>query len=448
MGIQARGIGGTFLAAALLPWLLVHPASGELDFEPWVQYVTGGWNCTGIALADFDRDGDMDIYASHRVTNDVVVMLNDGNGVFESAAVCTVGNMPRYVRSSDLNGDGWPDFATPDYNGSTVSIGLHNGSERLNLHQMIHVYKPTILELADVDLDGDVDVIVPHWDEAQSQPSTAPSLVTILLNDGAGNFEHGSSVPIGIQPRGMAIDDFNGDGYPDVIVCNLYSSDLDLLLNAGDGSFLPSQWILGPLSPREVCTGDWNRDGEVDYAVVSKTMDRVYFMVNDGDQHFSQWAEGTTGDSPHSCAAIDLDGDLDMDVVVSHVGSGYLKIYENTGTTFALPVQYTSPSGAAEVLVGQLDGDSLPDIVTGNTNNATISVHINDSETGDPNPGKSCRGDIDASGTVDVLDMLEVISHWGDCEEGACMVVDLNDDGGVGVLDLLLVLEVWGDCDV
>jgi len=447
MGIQARGIGGTILAAALLPWLLVHPASGELDFEPCVQYVTGGWNCTGIALADFDLDGDLDVYTSHRSTNDVIVMRNDGNGNFESAGGCGVGIMPRYVRSGDLNGDGWPDFATPDYNGSTVSIGLHDGADGLELHQTLYLYKPTILDLADVDLDGDVDVIVPHWDETAEQPSAAPSLVTVLLNDGTGTFGYGASVSIGVQPRGMVIDDFNGDGYPDVLVCNLKSSDLDLLLNAGDGSFHPSQWILGPLTPREVCTGDWNGDGEVDYAVVSKTLNRVYFMVNDGHQQFSQWAESTTGSSPHSCAAMDLDGDEDMDVVVSHVGAETMSVYENTGTTFASPVEFVSPSGAAEVLIGHLDGDSLPDIVTGNSNDATISVHINDSEAGDPNPGDSCIGDINLDGMVNVMDMLQVISHWGDCDEGACTAADLNDDEAVDVLDLQLVLNVWGDCD-
>ena len=57
MGIQARVIGGKFLAAGLLTWLLVQPAMGELDFEPGAHCVTGGWICTGIAPVEFDLDG-------------------------------------------------------------------------------------------------------------------------------------------------------------------------------------------------------------------------------------------------------------------------------------------------------------------------------------------------------------------------------------------------------
>jgi hypothetical protein len=57
MGIQARVIGGKFLAAGLLTWLLVQPAMGELSFEPWAQYVTGDWICTGITRVEFDLDG-------------------------------------------------------------------------------------------------------------------------------------------------------------------------------------------------------------------------------------------------------------------------------------------------------------------------------------------------------------------------------------------------------
>lgn len=48
-------------------------------------------------------------------------------------------------------------------------------------------------------------------------------------------------------------------------------------------------------------------------------------------------------------------------------------------------------------------------------------------------------GDINCDGFVDVLDLLEVISHWGKLGGPA----DLNGDGIVDVLDLLVVINNW-----
>ncbi len=53
-----------------------------------------------------------------------------------------------------------------------------------------------------------------------------------------------------------------------------------------------------------------------------------------------------------------------------------------------------------------------------------------------------CSGDVDGNGTVDVLDLLAVLSAWGP----HIGLEDLNDDGVVDVLDILLLLGNWGDC--
>ncbi|MHC4948736.1 MAG: DNRLRE domain-containing protein [Planctomycetota bacterium] len=58
----------------------------------------------------------------------------------------------------------------------------------------------------------------------------------------------------------------------------------------------------------------------------------------------------------------------------------------------------------------------------------------------------SCPADVDGSGTVDVHDLLAVISAFGPCPPGEECPADLNGNGFVGVLDLLLVLLSWGPC--
>ncbi len=68
-----------------------------------------------------------------------------------------------------------------------------------------------------------------------------------------------------------------------------------------------------------------------------------------------------------------------------------------------------------------------------------------------PRPGRvlmtpwtpDCPGDTNATSTVDVDDILNVISQWGTCP--TCPG-DVTEDGVVSVNDLLLVIASWGDC--
>src|SRR5210317_1420139 len=55
----------------------------------------------------------------------------------------------------------------------------------------------------------------------------------------------------------------------------------------------------------------------------------------------------------------------------------------------------------------------------------------------------TCDSDIDGNGVVDVLDLMEVLAHWGPC---AGCPADVNGDEVVDALDLLQVLGDRGPC--
>ena len=55
-----------------------------------------------------------------------------------------------------------------------------------------------------------------------------------------------------------------------------------------------------------------------------------------------------------------------------------------------------------------------------------------------------CLGDEDGDGSVDVLDLLAVISAWGECD-GDCPS-DFDANGIVDVIDLLIVFDACGAC--
>ena len=55
--------------------------------------------------------------------------------------------------------------------------------------------------------------------------------------------------------------------------------------------------------------------------------------------------------------------------------------------------------------------------------------------------GAGVTGDLDGDGDVDVLDLVVLITSWGEC---AGCAADLDGDGIVGVLDLVALLVAWG----
>ena len=62
--------------------------------------------------------------------------------------------------------------------------------------------------------------------------------------------------------------------------------------------------------------------------------------------------------------------------------------------------------------------------------------------------GDPCEGDVDGDGVVGLLDLLAVVSSFGDCPDppDPCPE-DLNDDGAIDFQDLLIVLSNFGPCE-
>ena len=77
---------------------------------------------TSVAVADFDQDGNQDIAVANSGSNNVSVLLGDGNGNFVSAGTFAVGVTPRAVAVGDFDGDGSIDIITADWSSNNISV--------------------------------------------------------------------------------------------------------------------------------------------------------------------------------------------------------------------------------------------------------------------------------------------------------------------------------------
>jgi hypothetical protein len=97
------------IAVILVMWSIVlHPAEADSLFYPAVNYDTGD-EPYSVAIGDLNGDGDPDLAVANGESDNVSVLLGNGDGSFQSAVNYGAGDGPYSVAIGDLNGDGDPD---------------------------------------------------------------------------------------------------------------------------------------------------------------------------------------------------------------------------------------------------------------------------------------------------------------------------------------------------
>lgn len=227
-----------------------------------------------IAVADFNRDGKLDVALGYSNLNSVSVFLGNGAGSFSFFGSFSATFQSLFsIAAGDFNGDGNPDVAgTLDFSGD-VAILLGTGTGALGPPTL---FSAGILPIgvAAGDLNGDARLDLAVANEAGG------SAVSILLGNGAGGFAAPVSFPGGQGPRAIVLADFDRDGRLDVAVANESSSNVSVLLGDGSGGLGPAaNFSVGPF-PKAISAGDFDRDGLPDLAVANSGSDSMSILIN------------------------------------------------------------------------------------------------------------------------------------------------------------------------
>ena len=190
----------------------------------------------GVEWVDFDNDGDLDIlWRSADYESDHELFRNDGNDTFtrvtKEAGISLIGKL-KEANSQGVSGwfdfdqDGWVDLLSPNEGGPNVLF--KNNGDGTFTDITVNRKAPSGLAflnpgnahgacLSDFDNDGDIDVYLPHSDQANRMirndlKEGLPSTFTdITLASGAGD--------VG-GARGCTVADFDNDGYEDIYISN------------------------------------------------------------------------------------------------------------------------------------------------------------------------------------------------------------------------------------
>ncbi|MBI4750089.1 MAG: VCBS repeat-containing protein [Acidobacteria bacterium] len=227
-----------------------------------------------IETTDFDNDGDIDIVLADEMANLVLVLFNNGAGIFGRSMTFETGLKPKKVAIDDLNSDGTKDLVIANVGSNSISVVL--GGETLATVSSISLpMSPETVIINDLNGDNNLDVMV-----ASQGPF---GKFGILFGDGNGEFNLVLS-SVDLPPVGGAVSgNFVGDQKPEIIFTHPESKKLTLVTFSESGIEASSLQFEGVKSPILLETDDLNRDGFPDLILATKNKKKsIVILLNAG----------------------------------------------------------------------------------------------------------------------------------------------------------------------
>jgi gliding motility-associated-like protein len=337
-----------------------------------------------ICSCDLNNDGWPDLITSKfSAASDIMVMKNTTNPATPhlinfSKELFSVGFSTDHIACGDVDGDGKPDLVITkggSTNRNAVFLMLNKStSTTISLDAPYSIaldinHVATQASLRDLNKDGRPELIVTN---------STYNIVYVFPNDptkpvGTNPFLSPVKIPLTGGPAnsyGLEVQDFDGDGLPDILINPISSADHFILRNNSGSTieFAAPVKVAVPGQLRNVIAADINNDGKPDLITTSTNTHQVMVTINRstaGNFQFNAPMVLATDNAPWGVSVSDIDGDTYPDIIISHqltaTANVFLHNRDNTNPAFS---KHSIPTHlpARNLVTGDLNNDGKPDI--------------------------------------------------------------------------------------
>jgi hypothetical protein len=333
-----------------------------------------------LVAADFNGIGAASIVQTSTIKSgappfagNLKAYLSTGPGAFAAPVLISDGNDPLYLASADINHDGVPDIVSASFEDGALAVFLNNPSSKGSFSAPIILASPGASQVAVGDINGDglPDLVSADYNVSlfvQAAPGTFAA--AIPLYTGGANW--------------VAVADLNGDSAPDVALTD--NVGVKVLMHTGaltSTTFAAPVTVYaetqGLLGANLIAIADVNGDGFNDLIITDPgppdgSAPTVEVLLQDSAHPGQFLAPVAYATAPQSLAqsivVADVNGDTLADIIVGGTNAVSVLLQNPASPgAFLAPTNYTVQD-ANEVAVADVNGDGLVDLVV-----ATAATH-------------------------------------------------------------------------
>ena len=288
-----------------------------------------------LAVADFDADDDLDLVVTYYVSDRIVWYKNvNGNGTFEEQTVIDdTRDGAFHVSTADVDNDGDTDVLVASWEDNTFA--WYENLNGLGNFSMAHIItdnaeKACRIIPVDLDLDGDFDIVVGtnyinneiYWYEN---------------TDSSGTFERRETITTEVNNLlSIWVSDLDNDNDHDILSASTDDDKTAWYENLdGNGIFGDQQIISSNTEDAfQISTADLDNDNDEDVIVSCGVWNKIVYFLNQGTASFGE-VQFVCEDATfvHSTLAADFDNDDDQDLVSTFWGSDKIVWFKNEFST-------------------------------------------------------------------------------------------------------------------